>query len=79
VHCRESGPIEHSTVRTGFTVVRVASVLIGEAVIQTLMPTCVVDEECLEVFLAMCTTLLASYRRDTGPDVLGGGRAPDLW
>ena len=58
-------------------------VLIGEvaavALIQTLLPTfvtCVVGEGCLEVFPALCTSLLASDRRSKGRDVIG--REKDL-
>ena len=52
------------------------------ALIQTLLPefvTGVVAKECSEGFPAMCTSILASDRRDTGRDVLGSdGREKDL-
>jgi hypothetical protein len=65
---RKGGPIEHSIVRAGFTVAGVGTVLlnvliggvVAVALIQTLFPkvvTCVVVEECSEVFPAMCMSL----------------------
>ena len=51
------------------------------ALIQTLLPKvvrCVVFEECSEVFPAMCTSLLASDRRESGRDMLGKENALDL-
>ena len=85
--CREGGPIEHSIVRAGFTAASVGTVLLdvliggvaAVALVQTLVPkvvTCVVAKECPEVLLAMCTSLLASDRRDTGRDMLSREKAP---
>jgi hypothetical protein len=47
--------------------------VVAVALIQMLLPkavTCVVVEKCSEGFPAMCTSLLASDRRDTGRDML---------
>ncbi|KAF8494953.1 hypothetical protein F5888DRAFT_1635871 [Russula emetica] len=55
--------------------------VVGVALIQALLPkivTCVVVEECPEVLPAMCTSLPASDRRDTGRDMLGREKVLDL-
>jgi len=82
------GPIEPSTVRAGFTVVGVGTLLvdavpggvIAVALIRTLLPrvvTRVAVEECSEVFPALAgTSLLASDRRDAGR-VFGGENVLD--
>lgn len=48
--------------------------VVAVALIQILLAkvvTCIVVEKYSEVFPAMCTSLLASDRRDTGRDMLG--------
>jgi hypothetical protein len=88
--CRVGGgPIEPSTVRMGFTVVGVGTLLVDDAVpggvtavalIRTLLPRVVtraVLEESSEVFPALGgTSLLASDRRDAGR-VFGGEKVLD--
>ena len=89
--CREGVPIEHSIVRAGFTVASVGTVLldvliggvVAVALIQTLsglpeVVTCVVVEECSEVFPAICRASLAADRRDTGRDILGREKVLDF-
>ena len=87
--CRVGGgPIEPSTVRAGFTVVGVGTLLVDAvpggvivvALIRTLLPRVVtraVAEECSEVFPTLGgTSLLASDRRDAGR-VFGGEKVLD--
>ena len=82
MRCREGGLIEHSIVRAGFTITSVGTVLldvliggvVAVALIQTLLLKVVrrvAVEECSEVFPAMCTSSVASERRDTGREMLG--------
>jgi hypothetical protein len=86
VRCREGGPIDHSIVRAGFTVasdvVRCADSIGGviDALIQTFLPvvTSMMVKECLEVFPAMCTSLMPWDRKDTGRDMLSREKVPDL-
>lgn len=81
------GPIEPSTVRAGFMVVGVGTLLLvvlGGVVtvelIRTLLPnavTRVVVEGDSEVFPTLGASLLASERREAGRDVLGGEKVLD--